>query len=89
MQKVRTTHAKAPQQTEAIRTLRALLAALGGQATERAASAGEGGPDKARSWMGDFLQQAEEDGYSVAGLSPASSRFIPSTPYAAFKLKRH
>jgi hypothetical protein len=69
--------------------LASLVAALGGQATERAAFAGDGSPDKARSWMGDFLQQAEEDGYTVAGLSPASSRFIPSTPYAAFKLRRH
>jgi hypothetical protein len=62
-----------------------LVAALGLPGTPSAVA--EDGAEASRSWMGAFLLDAEGYGYRVTGLSPASSRFIPSTPYAAFKLQ--
>jgi hypothetical protein len=40
-----------------------------------------------RAWMRDLVHWAEGAGYAVAGSSPASSRFIPLTPYAAYPLR--
>jgi hypothetical protein len=40
-----------------------------------------------RAWMRDLVLWAEASGYAVAGSSPASSRFIPLTPYAAYPLR--
>lgn len=40
-----------------------------------------------RAWLRDLVRGAERSGYAVAGLSPASSSFIPLTPYAAYPLR--
>jgi hypothetical protein len=38
-------------------------------------------------WMRDLVRWAERSGYAVAGSSPASSSFIPLTPYAAHRFR--
>jgi hypothetical protein len=40
-----------------------------------------------RVWMADLIREAESHGYAVAGSSPASARFIPTTPWAAYSLR--
>ncbi len=40
-----------------------------------------------RAWMRDLMHWADGFGYAVAGPSPASSSFIPLTPYAAHALR--
>jgi hypothetical protein len=39
----------------------------------------ESGTSNDRAWMVTFMQDAADHGYAVAGSSPASSRFIPTT----------
>jgi len=56
-------------------------------ATPAATALGGGDADGDRAWMRNLVRGAERSGYAVAGLSPASSRFIPLTPYAAHPLR--
>jgi hypothetical protein len=46
---------------------------------------GDVGPSRA--WMADLIRTAEDYGFAVAGSSPASVRFIPVTPYAAWVIR--
>lgn len=46
---------------------------------------GDVGPSRA--WMADLIRTAEDYGFAVAGSSPASARFIPMTPYAAWVIR--
>ena len=41
-------------------------------------------PNRDRAWMVAFMNEATDYGYAVAGSSPASARFIPVTPWAAY-----
>jgi hypothetical protein len=40
-----------------------------------------------RAWMADLIRTAHEHGFAVAGSSPASARFIPVAPYAAWVIR--
>ena len=59
------------------------LVALLISGTVTPAASTEPGPGEDRAWIAILLQEREEHGYAVAGSSPASARFIPTTPWAA------
>jgi hypothetical protein len=48
------------------------------------AASADRGESKERAWMATFMQEAADHGYAVAGSSPASARFIPTTQAAAY-----